>query len=47
MRSISRVADVSINTIAKILEDAGKACGAFHYETVRGVKAKCVQCDEI
>ena len=29
MRSISRVADVSINTVAKLLVDAGKACAAF------------------
>lgn len=28
MRSISRVADVSINTVAKLLEDAGKVCMA-------------------
>ena len=34
MRSISRVADVSINTVAKILEDAGKVCMTFHDETV-------------
>lgn len=47
MRSISRVADVSINTVSKLLVDAGNACAAFHYETVRGVKAKRVQCDEI
>ncbi len=47
MRSISRVADVSINTVAKLLEDAGEACEAFHDATVRGVKAKRVQCDEI
>jgi IS1 family transposase len=47
MRSISRVADVSINTVAKLLEDAGEACGAHHWATVRGVKAKRVQCDEI
>ncbi|MCW5713967.1 MAG: DDE-type integrase/transposase/recombinase [Bauldia sp.] len=47
MRSISRVADVSINTVSKLLVDAGEACAAFHYETVRGVKAKRVQCDEI
>ncbi len=47
MRSISRVADVSINTVAKLLADAGEACAAFHDETVRGVKAKRVQCDEI
>jgi IS1 family transposase len=47
MRSVSRVADVSINTVAKLLTQAGDACGAFHYETVRNVHAKRVQCDEI
>lgn len=47
MRSISRVADVSINTVSKLLVDAGKACAAFHDEKVRGVKAKRVQVDEI
>ena len=47
MRSISRVADVSINTVTKLLVDAGKACAAFHDEKVRGVKARRVQVDEI
>jgi IS1 family transposase len=47
MRSISRVADVSINTVAKLLVEAGEACLAIHDETVRGVKASRVQCDEI
>ena len=47
MRSISRVADVCINTVAKLLVDAGKACAAFHDEKVRGVKARRVQVDEI
>ena len=47
MRSISRVVDVSINTVAKLLAEAGNACAAFHDEKVRGVKAKRVQCDEI
>ncbi|MFM9940693.1 MAG: IS1 family transposase [Hyphomicrobiaceae bacterium] len=47
MRSISRVCDVSINTVAKILEDAGKVCMAFHDETVRNVSSKRVQVDEI
>ena len=46
MRSISRVADVSINTVAKILADAGEACEAFHDENVRGVRSARVQCDE-
>lgn len=47
MRSISRIADVSINTVSGLLQAAGEACLAFHDETVRGVKAKRVQCDEI
>ena len=47
MRSISRVADVSINTVSKLLIDAGRACAAFHDEKVRGVKARRVQVDEI
>ena len=38
MRSISRVCDVSINTVAKLLVDAGKVCAAFHDEKVRDVK---------
>lgn len=47
MRSISRVADVSINTVAKLLADAGEACAIHHFNTVVGVKSKRVQCDEI
>jgi IS1 family transposase len=47
MRSISRVADVSINTVAKLLVDAGKACATFHDSVVRGVNAERVQVDEI
>ena len=47
MRSISRVMGVSINTVTKMLEDAGKACAAYHDVTVRNVKAQQVQCDEI
>jgi IS1 family transposase len=47
MRSISRVADVSINTVSGLLVDAGEACMAFHDEAVRGVKSKRIQCDEI
>jgi IS1 family transposase len=47
MRSISRVCDVSINTVTKLLVDAGKVCAAFHDKQVREVKAQRVQCDEI
>ena len=47
MRSISRVADVSINTVDKLLREAGEAALLHHDKAVRGVKAKRVQCDEI
>ena len=47
MRSISRVVDVSINTVTKLLVDAGTACVLFHNDTVRNVKAQRIQCDEI
>ncbi len=47
MRSISRIADVSINTVSKLLVEAGEAALAIHDENVRDVKAGRVQCDEI
>ncbi len=47
MRSTSRVADVSINSVSKLLIDAGKACSVFHDDNVRNVKASRIQCDEI
>ena len=47
MRSISRIADVSINTVSKLLCDAGDAALAMHHEHVRNVKASRIQCDEI
>lgn len=33
MRAISRTAGVSINTVTKLLEDAGEACAAYHDTT--------------
>ena len=47
MRSAARLADVSINTVSKHLVDAGLVCAAFDDETVRGVKSRRVQADEI
>jgi IS1 family transposase len=47
MRSISRVCGVSINTVTKLLVDAGNVCAAFHHESVRNVTTQRVQCDEI
>jgi IS1 family transposase len=47
MWAVSRIADVSFNTVAKLLADAGQVCAAFHDEKVRDVTAKRVQVDEI
>lgn len=47
MRAISRVADVSFNTIAKALVDAGTVCAEMHDELVQGVTASKIQRDEI
>jgi len=47
MRSVSRVVGVSINTVSKLLVEAGEACAMHHDATVRNVHARRVQCDEI
>ena len=47
LRSISRIEDVSINTVSKLLIEAGEACVDYHNNHVRGVKSKRVQVDEI
>ena len=47
MRSISRTVGVSINTVTKLLVDASHACAEYHDQTVRNVKARRVQCNEI
>ena len=47
LRSISRITGASINTITKLLEDAGNACAEYHDQTIRNVRAKRVQVDEL
>ena len=47
MRAVSRIADVSINTVTKLLIDAGNAAEAFHDMTVQKVRVQQLQCDEI
>jgi hypothetical protein len=42
MRSVSRITGVSINTVSKLLIDAGLACAAYHDAMVRDVPAKAV-----
>ncbi len=47
MRATAEMADVSLNTVKKLLADAGRACDAFHHEVVRGVRSARIQMDEI
>lgn len=47
MRSVSRIADVSINTVTKLLVDAGIVCAEYQSEHLVNIKSKRVQCDEI
>ena len=47
MRATAQLADVSFNTVAKLLIDAGKVCADLHDEMVQGVTASRIQCDEI
>src|SRR5205085_7544289 len=47
MRSIERIVGCSINTVDKLLCEAGEAALAYHDKAVRGVKSQRIQCDEI
>src|SRR5438132_7227268 len=47
LRATSRLADVSINTVTKLLLDVGGACEEYQNRTLRGLKCKRIQCDEI
>ena len=47
MRAVSRATGVSINTVTKLLVDAGEACAEYHDRAVHGVRARRVQCDEM
>jgi IS1 family transposase len=47
LRATSRMADVSINTVTKLLLDVGKACEQYQDKALRGLKARRIQCDEI
>ena len=47
LRSIARIVDVSINTVTKLLVDAGTVCAAYHDQNVRGLQTRRLQCDEI
>ena len=47
LRSKSRMADVSINTVTKLLVDLGLACAKYQDEVMQNLPCKRIQCDEI
>ena len=47
MRATTRLCDVSINTVTKLLVDIGFACSIYQNEVLRKLPCKRVQCDEI
>src|SRR2546426_6953431 len=47
LRATSRLADVSINTVTKLLLDVGAACEEYQDKTLRNLKCRRIQCDEI
>ena len=47
LRATSRLADVSFNTVTKLLVDIGCATADYQDKTLRNLKCKRIQCDEI
>ena len=47
LRAASRMADVSINTVTKLLVDVGTACEAYQLDALVNLTCKRIQCDEI
>lgn len=47
MRSTARMVGVSINTVVKMLIDAGKACAKYQHEKLCGLPCRRLQLDEI
>ena len=47
LRATARITGVARMTVEKLLRDTGAACQRFHNETVRNLKTRRVQCDEI
>jgi len=47
IRATSRLTDVAINSVIKLLIDAGKACSEYQDKTLRNLSCKRLQCDEI
>jgi IS1 family transposase len=47
LRSTSRIANVSINTVTKLLVEIGVACTDYQDRTSKNLRLKRIQCDEV
>jgi hypothetical protein len=47
INSTCRMFGVGKHTVLRLLEAAGRACAAYHYHNVRGLRVRRLQCDEI
>ncbi len=47
IRATARLTDSAINTVVKLLVDAGRACSRYQDETFRNLKCRRIQCDEV
>jgi IS1 family transposase len=47
IRGTVRLTGVAKNTVVNLLRDMGNVCAEFHDRTVRGVRVRRLQCDEI
>lgn len=47
LRAITRITGASINTVTKLLEDAGQACAEYQDKAFRNLTCKRLQVDEI
>lgn len=47
LRSTSRMTGAAINTVMKLLVDAGRACSAYQDEHLRNLACSRLECDEI
>jgi IS1 family transposase len=47
LRASTRICDVSINTVTKLLVDVGSASADYQDSTLRNLTCKRIQCDEI
>lgn len=47
LRAISRLTGTGKNTLARLLTQFGSACADYHNQTVRNVRVRRLQCDEV